>query len=127
MLAGKDWKDFQSCFCICFGIFKQTRSGKKKSSDLAARNLEKFQQRRYQYMLASISLQRGHFILDLLKLKFLSCSNVKLIQIHQESRTLQNVDIAPQHRSSKNESIQTIIFIQPGLSLHPFFLCRITR
>jgi hypothetical protein len=35
---------------------------------------------------------------------------VKLILNHQESRTLQNVDIAPQH-----ESIQTIIFIQPGL------------
>jgi hypothetical protein len=51
---------------------------------------------------------------------------VKLILNHQESRTLQNVDIAPQHRSSKNESIQTLIFIQPGLFLHPFS-CRITR
>jgi hypothetical protein len=47
---------------------------------------------------------------------------LKLIQIHQESRTLQNVDIAPQHRSSKNESIQTIIFIQPGLSLRAYIL-----
>jgi hypothetical protein len=46
---------------------------------------------------------------------------IKLILFHQESRPLQNVDIAPQHRSSKNESIQNIIFIQPGLSLHPFF------
>jgi hypothetical protein len=34
---------------------------------------------------------------------------LKLILNHQESRCSENVDIAPQHRSSKNESIQTII------------------
>jgi hypothetical protein len=39
---------------------------------------------------------------------------------HQESRCTGNHNIAPKHRSSKNESIQTFIFIQPGLSRHPF-------
>jgi hypothetical protein len=39
---------------------------------------------------------------------------LKLILIHQESRCSEIVDIVPQHCSSKNESIQTIIFIQPG-------------
>jgi hypothetical protein len=46
---------------------------------------------------------------------------LKLILNLQESRCTENIDIAPQHRSSKNESIQTIIFFQPGLSLHPFY------
>jgi hypothetical protein len=45
---------------------------------------------------------------------------LKLILDHQESRCTGNHNIAPKHRSSKNESIQTFIFIQPGLSRHPF-------
>jgi hypothetical protein len=49
----------------------------------------------------------------------------KLILNHQEVVGVKNYNIAPQHRSSKNESIQTIIFIQPGLSRNPF-PCRIT-
>jgi hypothetical protein len=46
---------------------------------------------------------------------------LKLILNLQESRCTEKIDIAPQHRSLQNESIQTIIFFQPGLSLHPFY------
>jgi hypothetical protein len=53
-------------------------------------------------------------------------SILKLILNHQESRCTEKLNIAPKHRSSNYESIQTIIFIQPGLSLYPFS-CRITR
>jgi hypothetical protein len=39
---------------------------------------------------------------------------LNLILNHKESRCTENLYIAPQHRSLKNESIQTIIFIKPG-------------
>jgi hypothetical protein len=44
----------------------------------------------------------------------------------KESRCTEKLNIAPKHCSSNYESIQTIIFIQPGLSLYPIS-CRITR
>jgi hypothetical protein len=47
-------------------------------------------------------------------------STLKLILNHQESRCTEKLNITPKHRSSNYESIQTIIFIQPGISLHPF-------
>jgi hypothetical protein len=50
---------------------------------------------------------------------------LELILFHQEVVPVKKYNIAPQHRSSKNESIQTIIFIQPGLYRHPFS-CQIT-
>jgi hypothetical protein len=57
---------------------------------------------------------------------FVSCGSQKISATKAYTRPPRiYLHLKPQHRSSKNESIQTIIFIQPGLSRHPFS-CRIT-